>query len=712
MFLDSKIVALEDSDYVLATGLQAYQVKSPEPFPPELIRVERRRLGSVESADLTAACTLPRPASKLLTRYWKQQARLHAKLAQSKRNSKWQRQSYETYQQHDLQKSQLFGQAGLWQAANIARYGGDSLLVGIFNGTDLDACQSLLRVVNAQTGDIEWELAEHAEELNIGAEHRAGFLAAGATEAKALFVEAAGRGKDPESIVVERCIEQEDQPWPQKHISPHAEIVASASHWVVFDRVLDRDVIKLIEQRSGKVARKYSVKGAGIVSPLECRAGLLATLRGNGWVNVLQLTNGETHSFPVFDRASADCSGQVSLSASGQWLAARMGESLHLLRLADGALAELPPLQRTFAQGEGLAKHSISNTLAFVGDTLVIYRDATIEEVDPLVQQFDVPTEAGMVAEDIEIEAVAASWSIERLCSKFGLDKAAQSLSAFHQPGVLLISSGLGSRGWNSREAGGPPLAGSRLGGWPDLPAEVEWPSWEGRPMAFLAQVDLAEVHTVNPDVKLPQTGLLSFFLGSSSDTYRPEEGSSTLRYHIDFGLSYDGTTPRPWRVLFFPDNSALQQKPYLDSPQPDMHAPASCRPVTCRQLLPDERSAVWPQLPLNAEERERYVALWNALQGMEPEPYACQLMGYPHLLQNERVEEFCELAERGLNPYQGVADEKIAEAATEWCLLLQLISDANAEFEWGDGGHLYFYIRRSALEALDFSETYLYFEN
>ena len=52
----------------------------------------------------------------------------------------------------------------------------------------------------------------------------------------------------------------------------------------------------------------------------------------------------------------------------------------------------------------------------------------------------------------------------------------------------------------------------TRIGGEPDLPADVEWPTINGGPVPFLAQVDLAEIHAVLPIEHLPTSGLLSVF--------------------------------------------------------------------------------------------------------------------------------------------------------------------------------------------------------
>src|SRR5262245_43438750 len=52
----------------------------------------------------------------------------------------------------------------------------------------------------------------------------------------------------------------------------------------------------------------------------------------------------------------------------------------------------------------------------------------------------------------------------------------------------------------------------SRVGGVPDLPARFAWPSYQGKHLAFVAQIDLREVARAMPDGPLPQEGQLWFF--------------------------------------------------------------------------------------------------------------------------------------------------------------------------------------------------------
>ena len=63
-------------------------------------------------------------------------------------------------------------------------------------------------------------------------------------------------------------------------------------------------------------------------------------------------------------------------------------------------------------------------------------------------------------------------------------------------------------------------LGSSRFGGQPDFPADVEWPcsARDGDPLAFVCQIELAELAGMDPEGRLPARGLWSLFSSCDSD--------------------------------------------------------------------------------------------------------------------------------------------------------------------------------------------------
>lgn len=88
-------------------------------------------------------------------------------------------------------------------------------------------------------------------------------------------------------------------------------------------------------------------------------------------------------------------------------------------------------------------------------------------------------------------------------------------------------------------------------------------------------------------------------------------------------------------------------------------------------------------------------------------------LLGYPYALDGSPFFS-CYLGARHMT-YQDVvagcpqwSAYVEQEAAREWCLLLQVYSNEEADMDWAGGGVLHFCIPREALAARDFSRVWL----
>ena len=94
---------------------------------------------------------------------------------------------------------------------------------------------------------------------------------------------------------------------------------------------------------------------------------------------------------------------------------------------------------------------------------------------------------------------------LPELVEAYGLEGAAKQLGKLLRSTIVLE---LGAEG----EAG-PGEPRTRVGGRPSLPANLAWPEYAGAPMHFVAQIDLTEVHAVDPEGPLPATGMLWLFV-------------------------------------------------------------------------------------------------------------------------------------------------------------------------------------------------------
>jgi hypothetical protein len=256
----------------------------------------------------------------------------------------------------------------------------------------------------------------------------------------------------------------------------------------------------------------------------------------------------------------------------------------------------------------------------------------------------------------------------------------AEAMEAFRaaaRPGLSLIPAEEG-RSW--------------LGGAPTLTADFTWPRNEGRPLAFLGQIDLGEAGSAGGPDWLPRSGLLQFY--------------------YDLKGNVGGSTPseRPFWAVVHAEPVGGEE---LAAAPPDL--PAKHRfsgyPVRLvrRAMLPPFERLEEGDPPFSPEQTDASdELLWDEA----PQPDH-RVGGFPRTIQNDDLELTCELIARGLplpktvhQASQAMALKPAAEA--RWRLLLQLDSDRRMRTNWTDGGLLYFFIPEEDARVGDFSRVWL----
>jgi uncharacterized protein YwqG/predicted DNA-binding protein (MmcQ/YjbR family) len=213
------------------------------------------------------------------------------------------------------------------------------------------------------------------------------------------------------------------------------------------------------------------------------------------------------------------------------------------------------------------------------------------------------------------------------------------------------------------------PLGSSKVGGHPDLPASLSWPRFRnGRPLSFLAQIDLGEIPPSRRLADLPATGILYVFSGAwHPDTLgdEPQQDCSQVLFHNDAGASLtrhsapEGTSEHPAAKVTFHSTLCL---------------PTSINEPSVEALNLDTAQAdrfnemMWP---------------FNYVASHEVGPNGRHLLlGYADWVQ------------RVIEP---VKEQDLR-------LLFQLASDPNTKMCWGDGGYIYCLISKSDLQQRRFS--------
>ncbi|MGH2409021.1 MAG: YwqG family protein, partial [Chloroflexota bacterium] len=237
----------------------------------------------------------------------------------------------------------------------------------------------------------------------------------------------------------------------------------------------------------------------------------------------------------------------------------------------------------------------------------------------------------------------------------------------------------------------------SKLGGSPDLPSMLAWPTWHDKPQGFIAQLNLADIAPYAPSHILPARGMLYFFY----DLWEQPWG-------------FDPKDRGGGRVIYFDgDVAQLRRRPAPPGPHdPEYATPFTACEVTCSSVLrpPSWFSTRLDSLALTQEEQKRYSEWWfDSTKDSAP---CHQLLGLPCLIQND-MEIECQFVSNGvyMGDLKGRNDPRhdhLKAAAPDWRLLLQVDSDDSSGMMWGDGGMIYYWIRKQDLAAGIFEHTWL----
>ncbi|HIK14503.1 MAG TPA: DUF1963 domain-containing protein [Leptolyngbyaceae cyanobacterium M33_DOE_097] len=300
----------------------------------------------------------------------------------------------------------------------------------------------------------------------------------------------------------------------------------------------------------------------------------------------------------------------------------------------------------------------------------------------------------------------------------------------------------------------------SFFGGLPKLPRDFEWPFWDatslyldeikyaekigrecgteaywGReiekikiklqeplvPLVFLGQIYLEEVPRYGGFPNLPSSGILCFFWDL-----------------VNWPAGWRASSKGSCRVIYLEDISNLQPLSFPEEMADkfrnmvDINYSISCclsfEPgwVSSRYLETrleieegaDDSEYLMPSpfleehledTPNDFPERNELTVLVKD-HSSQGEPVHL-LFGSPMEIQNP-MEEMCQLCFHGFDHLQCDidADPEVAflrDGVQDWQLLLQLDCDKHLDWEWGDAGMLYFWIRKQDLEKQDFSNVW-----
>jgi uncharacterized protein YwqG len=213
------------------------------------------------------------------------------------------------------------------------------------------------------------------------------------------------------------------------------------------------------------------------------------------------------------------------------------------------------------------------------------------------------------------------------------------------------------------------------------------WPSKNGKPLAFLGQINLAEVAAVFQTVWLPAVGTLLFFYDM-----------------VEHPGGFDPKDAGGWRVVYCAPQSLGLWETERPEGLPKKH-------ILKKMHLQFQRLESFPSmereatLALNLTEKEADL-LGDFLEGQHGPRH--QIGGFPFPIQDDQMEQECQLASNGVYCHNDPRAEQLREGAKEWRLLLQMDSDDEVDVMWGDGGMLYFWVREEDAKNKRFDRTWV----
>lgn len=215
------------------------------------------------------------------------------------------------------------------------------------------------------------------------------------------------------------------------------------------------------------------------------------------------------------------------------------------------------------------------------------------------------------------------------------------------------------------------PPGHSALSGWPLLDFSQSWPERDGRPLDFLCQINFADLPS-SSHIR-PAAGLLAVFYDTTGSGWGFNEsdlGNCVLLYQPDISRTHPVSKPGAGK------HSPLR-KPIRFEKTAGFSPSSSLRAGIYKLIDSGEETKA-----------ERVDDLFQTLEECGPLG-THRILSRPLLIQNDMDDDL-----RTASRAQGLPED------TEWTLLLQLDSDQDLGWCWGDAGYLYFWISTVDLAA------------
>ncbi len=245
----------------------------------------------------------------------------------------------------------------------------------------------------------------------------------------------------------------------------------------------------------------------------------------------------------------------------------------------------------------------------------------------------------------------------------------------------------------------------SKMGGDPDLPDDIEWPHWRGEPLSFLMQINLSEQNSFKASEFPTIEGTIYFFYIHDQSTFGfdiDEKGSWRVLYSRS-NIQKLKRTPNPAKnrekeEIYTPNQIVFSE----DISIPYFHS------LIIEKLMGDDHN----YSDLYTDFINERGMDWSMNRALGEKNSDHHLFGYDFPVQGE-MQLQCQLSSNGLyhgelSDYEKNRRKELEKDTYRWRLLLQIDSDENPGWMWGDAGKLYFWINEDDLKKNNYDDVWM----
>ena len=228
----------------------------------------------------------------------------------------------------------------------------------------------------------------------------------------------------------------------------------------------------------------------------------------------------------------------------------------------------------------------------------------------------------------------------------------------------------------------------TKIGGQPLASKNFEWPKWKGQSLAFIMQIKLSEISLLSQFARFPQKGLLYVFYDKKQTTW-----------------GFDPIDKGSWKIIFEAEQDDLDIVPYPEDIEDDYWYEEVKLEQKLIKTYPSWEDKKIETLELNQEQTHCYINFCVSHYQRKPKH---QIGGIASAIQSPNMDLECQLVSCGFKSYESQKVKEIEKHRSDWMLLLQIDSDDDAGFMWGDVGMLYFWIKKEDLEKSNFENVWM----